>query len=275
MYLGIDIGGTKTLVATFDDQGKLAEKAKFSTDRDYPEFLEGLKKNIDSLSAKDFQYCGVGIPATVIDRSRGVGVSFGNLPWRDAPVQADIGRLCNCPVVVENDTKMAGLSEAILLKDKYKSVLYVTVSTGVGFALVVDRVIDTSVGDGGGRALMLEHEGKMMPWEDFASGRAIVERYGLKAKDITDKATWQEISHDLAQGLIQIIAITQPEVVVIGGGVGAYFEKYGKSLADELGKYKLPLIPMPALVGAQRPEEAVVYGCYELAKQEFNRAKAD
>jgi len=267
MYLGIDVGGTKTLVASLDDQGKVIEKVKFPTSEDYTRFLEDLKQNINNLAAKDFQYCAVGIPATVLDRDRGMGVSFGNLPWQNAPVQVDIQRLCGCPVAVENDTKLAGLSEAMLLTGKYRIVLYVTVSTGIGFSLIADGRIDTSFGDGGGRALLLEHDGKTMPWEDFASGRAIVERYGRRAEDIDDPATWQQISRDLAQGLIQLIAIVQPEVIVIGGGVGSYFDKYGRMLAEALGKYELPLIPLPALIGAQRPEDAVVYGCYGLIKQ--------
>ena len=43
MYLGIDIGGTKTLVAAFDQSGdKLAEK-KFETNHDYEIFLKDLE----------------------------------------------------------------------------------------------------------------------------------------------------------------------------------------------------------------------------------------
>lgn len=267
MYLGIDIGGTKTLVASLDEQGTVIERLKFPTSPDYPQFLKDLQQNINSLEAKSFRYCGVGIPATVIDRSTGRGISFGNLPWKNVPVQDDVAALCKCPVVIENDTKLAGLSEALLLRDKYRAVLYVTVSTGVGFALIVNGTIDTNVGDGGGRALLLEHESKLIPWEDFASGRAIVERFGHKASDITDEFTWRKISHDLAQGLIQLIAILQPGVIVVGGGVGTHFKKYGKLLSEELDKYSLPLIPMPALLGAERPEEAVIYGCYELIKQ--------
>jgi predicted NBD/HSP70 family sugar kinase len=267
MYLGIDIGGTKTLVASLDDQGKLTEKVKFPTDQDYAKFLEDLKQSIEGLSAKDFQYCAVGIPATVIDRATGTGVSFGNLPWKDAPLRDDAARLAGCPAVIENDAKLAGLSETALLNGAYRTVLYVTVSTGIGFALMVDNKIDTSFGDAGGRALLLEHEGKMISWEDFASGRAIVERYGKQAGDITDQDTWRQISHDLAQGLIQLIATVQPEVIVIGGAVGVHFKKYGALLAEALETYQIPLVPLPKVIGAQRPEEAVIYGCYELMKQ--------
>lgn len=267
MYLGIDVGGTKTLVASLDDRGEVIEKIRFATDHDYGKFLETLRQKIIELKARDFSYCAVGIPATVMDRAKGVGVSFGNLPWRDAAVRDDVRRLAGCPVVIENDTKLAGLSEALLLKNQYRSVMYVTVSTGIGFSLINDGRIDTSFGDGGGRALLLEHDGRLMPWEDFASGRAIAARYGKQASDIEDRDTWRQISRDLAQGLIQLVAVVQPQVIVIGGGVGSHFQKYGDQLAEELSRYELPLIPLPELVGAKRPEDAVVYGCYDLIKQ--------
>ncbi|MGH7194353.1 MAG: ROK family protein [Candidatus Saccharimonadales bacterium] len=267
MYLGIDVGGTKTLVASLDDRGNITEKVRFPTDRDYPAFLEDLKHNIGKLKAGSFSHCAAGIPASVLDRSKGVGVRFGNLPWQDVSVRDDIADICGCPVYMENDAKLAGLSEALLLSGKYRSVMYVTVSTGIGLSLVVDGRIDTSFGDGGGRALLLEHVGKLEPWEDFASGRAIVKRYGHRAEDIDDPETWRQISRDLAQGLVQLIALAQPQVIVIGGGVGGHFDKYGDLLAEELKKYDLSPLPIPALKGAQHPEEAVLYGCYDLIKQ--------
>lgn len=263
MYLGIDIGGTKTLVASFDDQGNPAEEVKFPTDKDYPTFLEDLRKTLAGLSAKEFRSCAAGVPG-VIDRSAGTGISFGNLPWKNVPIQDDIATIAGCPTAIENDAKLAGLSEAALLPER--SVLYITVSTGIGYSLIVDKAIDTSFGDAGGRALLLEHDGKMTPWEDFASGRAIVERYGKKAVEITDEATWRAVADDLAQGLIQLIAVAQPEVIVIGGAVGTQFEKYGALVAEALGKYEVPMVTLPRVAGAKRPEEAVIYGCYELMK---------
>ena len=271
MYVGVDIGGTKTLLAVFDQHGVVTEESEFPTPKNYSHWLLELQHQLAHLETKDFQAGAVGMPAVTIDRQHG-GLAFGNLPWKNVPIQADVERVCDCPIVVENDCKMACLSEALLLKDKYHKVLYITISTGIGYGLVDNGVIDTNIGDGGGREIMLEHKGKIMPWEDFASGRAIVERFGRKAKDITDETTWQTIARDLAKGLIELIAVTEPEVIVFGGAVGAYFGRYGKQLEDELKKYHLPQVPIPPLRAAERPEEAVIYGCYEFAKQNYSRA---
>ncbi len=278
MYMGIDVGGTKTLVATLNNDGVITEQVKFPTPKTYDEFLEQLAATLKTFKVTDFRAGGIAIPGE-IERHHGRVLWLGNLEhWSKhipIPVQHDVEKITHCPMVIENDAKLGGLSEARLVKDEFSKVLYVTVSTGIGTALIVDDVIDTAFGDGGGRVLLMEHRGQMVPWESFASGRAIVERYHKKAMEINDEVTWRKICRDLAKGLIELIAVTEPEVIIIGGSVGAYFERYGKLLHEELKRYHLPLVPIPALREAQRPEEAVVYGCYDLAKQVYGHASVN
>lgn len=269
MYAGVDIGGTKTLAASLDDNGVLKQKIRFETPKNYDAFLGKLAEAFQSLETKDFTAGGIGAPGN-IDRARGGVVRFGNLGWKNVPLQADVEQITKCPMALENDSKMAGLSEAMLVKETYKKVLYVTISTGIGFALIVNRRIDASIGDAGGSAMFIEHRGQLKPWESFASGRAIVEHYGKRAEDINDTATWKRIVRDLAPGFLELIALTQPEVIVIGGSVGTHFNKYGQLLASELHKYRAPLLTIPPLRGAGRPEEAVLFGCYDLAKQVYS-----
>lgn len=268
MYAGVDIGGTKTLLAALDDNGVILQKIRFETPKTYDEFVENFKAAAKGLNVKDFRAGGVGAPGK-IDPVRGCGIWFGNLSWEDVPLDHDIEKILNCPVVVKNDAKVAALSEAMLLKDRFSKVLYITVSTGIGFGLVIDQKIDDALSDRGGKDILVEHHGKLVPWESFASGRAIVERYGKKAAEITDEATWRAIVRDLMPGLLQLIAITEPEVIVFGGSVGTYFERYGDLLRTELARYDLPIKPLPDLRGAARPEEAVLYGCYDLAVATF------
>lgn len=270
--MGVDVGGTKTLLAVLDEHGVIKERKLFPTPKTYDHFLLELKHAAAHLEHKEFAAGGLGLPAR-IDRKHGRGIVFGNLGWKNVNAQYDLEKIFRCPIAVENDAKLAGLSESMLLKHEFKRVGYVTISTGIGYALIVDGVIDTNIGDGGGRALQAEHKGRMMSWEDFASGRAIVEIYGKRAEDIHDEATWRKICRDLVKGLIQVVAIMEPGVIVIGGSVGDYFDRYGEILAEELKKYELPMVKTPVLRQAQRPEEAVVFGCYDLAKQVYPHAK--
>ncbi len=104
----------------------------------------------------------------------------------------------------------------------------------------------------------------------MASGRAIVERFGKRASDIDDPKTWQIISHDMALGLIDLVSVIQPEVIVMGGGVSTNFDKYIAYLRKELKQYETPLVPVPPIIKAQRPEEAVIYGCYDYIRQNLS-----
>lgn len=270
MYLGIDIGGTKTLVASLDDNGVIQEQFRFPTPRMYGDFIRNLEENVAKLSTNKFIAAGVGIPGK-LDRKKGIAVAFGNLPWKNIPIRDDIQKIVQIPVVIENDANLAGLSEAMLLK-QYKKVLYVTISTGIGTGYIVDQKIDPELADSEGGHMLLEHDGKLRAWEDFASGRAIVARFGKRASEITDAKTWHIIAHNIALGLIDFIAMVGPEVIVLGGGVSSHYDKFGDYLQNYLKQFDNPLITLPEIRVAARPEQAVIYGCYDLAKSLYGTA---
>lgn len=268
MYVGIDIGGTKTLVAALTNEGTIHEAVKFPTPPEYDDFLKELRATLSNMTTKDFRAGAIGAPGT-IDHKRGMFKRGGNLQWHDLHLQHDIERIAHCPMLLENDAKLAGLSEAMLLKDKHAKVLYITISTGIGCGFIVDQKIDPTMADIEPGQMMLQRGDKVVKWESFASGKAIFERYHQKASEIEDPAIWKAVVQDLTLGFIDLLAIMQPNVIVVGGGVGHYLEKYHDLLVEELKKYATPLVPIPPIVKAQRPEEAVVYGCYDLARSVY------
>lgn len=267
MYLAIDVGGTKTLVAVLNSRGVIKEEFRFPTPRKYDAFLQQLTDTIANLSTKNFKACGIGIPG-VIDHIRGRGLSFAHLPWPQVPIQADIERIAQCPVVMQNDAKLAGLSEAMLIK-QYKRVLYVTISTGIGTGYIVNQKINPELENNEGGHMLLEHHGSYKRWEDFASGSAIAKQFGKPMMEINDKATLRTIARNIAAGMINLIAILTPDVIVIGGSIGTHYDKYKDYLQSYLEKYDNPMIKLPKIKAAERPEKAVIYGCYDLAKQTY------
>ncbi len=266
MYLGIDIGGSKVLLAKLNNAGVIVSKTKLKTPDQYEDFLK-LVKESEYLN-EDYLAAGIGAPGE-INRNDGSVREFGNLKWKNVKLSEDIERIFNCPVVIENDAKMAALSEAMMVKDRFKRVLYVTISTGIGYAFINECSIDTLSGDAGGKNLLIPKGDDYITWEDYISGKAIVKRFGKMAKDIEDQKTWKKISQDLSKGLIELIAIFEPEVVVFGGSVGNYFERYKEFLEESIKSYQIPMVKLPVLKKAERPEEAVIYGCYDLARATF------
>lgn len=274
MYIGVDIGGTKTLLAVLNEQGEIREEVKFPTPKNYDHFLLELRHTLAHLKQQDFKAGAVAVPGR-LDRKHGRLLSLANLPWKNKPIQADCERIFACPIVIENDANLAGLSEAMLHKE-YDRVLYMTVSTGIGIGVVEKQRLDPALLDAEGGQIFLPHKDKLARWESFASGRAIYEHFGKKAMEIpaSDTKSWGYVVRNLAVGLSTVIAITEPDLVVIGGSVGTYFDRYSKLLDKELKKYQVPVVKHPKIVQAGRPEKAVVYGCYDLAKQEYSHATA-
>jgi predicted NBD/HSP70 family sugar kinase len=267
-YLGIDIGGTKTLFAVFEPSGKLVLEHKIQTPTDY----ETLKTAIGAVVRKElgayhFSHCCCAVPGW-IDFKLGIAVGFGNLPWQNVHIRKDLEDLLpGVKVLIHNDAKLAGLSEALILHEHYRKVLYLTVSTGIGGAIIIDGFIHPDFANFEPGQMKFEFNGQPTDWEDIASGRVLAQRYGKRASELTDPTSWKEYSQLLAIGVEQLLATVQPEVVVFGGGVGAHFEKFKDYLEADMNINKNPLVPIPPLVKAHRPEEAVIYGCYDYIRQ--------
>lgn len=265
MILAIDIGGTKTLVALCTNNGKIHSSLKFSTPALYADFKKELQATINNFK-EDYKIVVVAAPGK-INRQTGVVESFGNLNWKNVPIAKDIHRFTAKTVLIENDANLAGLYAAHTVKPLPHKALYITISTGIGTGIVTDGVLDPDFLDSEGGNILLEHNGNLMLWERFASGKAIVAKYGMRASDISDPKIWKEISYNFALGIVDLCAVLDPDVVLIGGGVGSHFKKYQSFLNSHI-KHMLPrVVDMPVIKAAPNAEEAVVLGCVILANQ--------
>jgi glucokinase len=269
MFGAIDVGGTKTFLATFSKDGELLKKIRFETPKNYLDFIRELRNQSNNIEIHKLLVMSIAIPG-LIDKNKGIGVAFGNLPWENVPIRKDIGDIFKCPILLENDAKLAGLSEAISLNKKYRKVLYVTISTGIGAGLIIDNKIHPDFDNIEVGQMLIEHDGKLQRWENFASGKAILAKFGKKAGEITDEQDWYIIAHNIALGLIDLIATLTPNAIIIGGGVGSHFEKFSVRLVEDLNIYKTDLLTIPPILQAKNPEEAVIYGGYYLGKSRVN-----
>lgn len=268
MYIAVDLGGTKTLIVLFDEDRNIINQIKFETPKDPDQFVSELAKARTELTSEtDFHY-GVAGTRGNVDRRKGLLLMDDViLPWVNFPLREVCEETFGCKFSIENDSKLAGLSEAHEAGSEFNRVLYVTVSTGIGTALIVDGTLDLNSINSEAGKMVYEKDGHIVSWESFASGKAIFEKYGMRASDISDADSWQAISHNLALGLVNVATIFQPEVIIVGGGVGSHFHKFEQPLSALFGQMKSNQVRMPVFRQAQHAEEAVIYGGYLLAKQ--------
>ncbi len=277
MYLSIDIGGTKTLVAVFDDTGAIVDQAKIPTSADYEQLLQDIKSKSDELVHDDDQIQSVAVAVPVpIDYKTGISKLGHKFNWPEVDVRKDLNELFNCAVAVENDANLAAIGEANLGSGKgYRTVLYITISTGIGTGVVTNGKLDPVLGPSEGGLTYLNFEGNQFVWEDFASGKAFFERYNALGEDVEDQKIWKEYAETLAAGFMNLINIINPDIVVVGGGMGAHFHKYENFLLEKINTLNNALNSrnLPEIVVAKMPDKAVIYGCYLLAKASADNDK--
>lgn len=268
VFLAVDVGGSKTLIAVFSHGGQILSEQKIKTSPRYDKFIRDISSIIDGLK-EEYQIitCCCAVPGKV-DREHGIGKDFGNLKWHNSPIKHDLKKLINnAPVLVENDANLAGIYEASLKHKKYKKIMYVTISTGIGVGITIDGKLSSELLDAEPGQMMINHDGKLVKWENVASGRALLERFGKKASEQDDPAVWRTFARDIALGLEPVLSVVQPDAVIIGGSVGTYCEKYKDYLISELKHLENDMVEIPPVLKAEKPEEAVIYGCYEYIKQ--------
>lgn len=147
MFVGaFDIGGTKTIVALADDSGKIYEKEQWATNtgdcRTHIEkccniFLDFMVRR----NLKVSQICGIGVnlPGPV-DREKGILIRAVYAGWNNIPARDWITERTGIEhIVCENDVNSCAMGELRFgLGKEYGSFGWMTISTGVGGAVVCD-----------------------------------------------------------------------------------------------------------------------------------------
>lgn len=277
MLITIDTGGTKTLVTAFTREGKPADVYHFLTPKNEDDYIGTLSELLHEhylLKGKPIDGVVIAVPGMVRDNK---AVWCPNLGWRHFDIVKKIRPLVgdSIPIWLENDANLAGLSETIRLGKEPRNSLYVTISTGIGTGIIAEGKVDKNMSMSEGGHMLVEYDGRLRDWESFASGRSIYETYGKYARDITNKHIWKQIADKISRGFLVMIPIVMPDVIIIGGSIGAHFDKYKEPLKHYIASQLPSHIPMPILRQAKYPEEAVLYGCYYYGVQRLAEAVND
>ena len=139
--IGVDLGGTKTLVGVVDENGHLHEKVWCATQaKEGPEQIQ--KKIIQEISQLKSQLkgqiCGIGVGvAGQVDLLTGNVLFAPNLFWHDVPLQSNFEKALELPVGVFNDVRAATFGEWLFGAGKgCQDILCVFVGTGIGSGVV-------------------------------------------------------------------------------------------------------------------------------------------
>ncbi|MDY0404943.1 ROK family transcriptional regulator [Virgibacillus sp. 179-BFC.A HS] len=143
--LGVDIGGTKVLVAVSDLNGTILGEERFDTapflERNFLKKLQTtvahlLKKT--GLKPSQIIGMGIGIPG-ITDSHSGVVIEAPSLGWQQYPLREKAAAYFDFPIHIDNDVNVSALGEQWLGAAKKKeNVILIAIGTGVGSGLIID-----------------------------------------------------------------------------------------------------------------------------------------
>lgn len=268
---GIDLGGTKVeglILRNLNDPAILfRDRVPTEANQGYEHILSQVKKIVDAMeNARGYKPEKIGFSTPgVLDPKLGTMKNCNTVVMNGQRMKDDLEKILGVQAEMANDADCFALAEARygVVKEQFpeaRVVFGVIMGTGVGGGLVVDgRAIVGLQGIAGewGHNFLDEsggpcYCGKSGCVENVISGPAL-EKYYFKEtgnrkplKDIvalaeskvdpTAQKTMLRLIEFFGKGLSVIINIVDPDVIVIGGGVGNIDMLYDRGL-DSVRKY--------------------------------------
>lgn len=218
-----DIGGTRTRLAA-TTEGGFSEPVFIETPQKFEEAVELIAKEAKKVCGDQIGRAVGGLAGSLDKEKQGLYRAPNLLDWEQKNFVEALSSQINANVVIENDTAIVGLGEAVHGAGKlYNIIAYITISTGVNGVKIANKKIDENVfGYEIGHQIidvsthldMTENKGEL---EDYISGRELEKKY-KDLKDIEEK-DWRSIAEHAAVGIFNSIVHWSPEVVILGGGL--------------------------------------------------------
>jgi len=259
MRIGVDIGGSKIEVAALDQDGSIRQRRRSATPAgDYGALIHAVKTMVEGIEGElgTRASVGVAIPGA-LSLATGLVKNANSTCLNGRPFDRDLMAALGRKLRFANDANCFALSEATDGAARGASVVFgVILGTGVGGGIVVDGKLLT-----GPNAIAGEWGHSPLPWprdderpgplcycgkrgciESFLSGPSLArdhrtatgetaEPAAIAARaaqgDPAAQATLERYIDRLARSLATVINLLDPEVIVLGGGVGQITELYG------------------------------------------------
>ncbi|MFA4967693.1 MAG: ROK family protein [Candidatus Margulisiibacteriota bacterium] len=264
IIIGVDLGGTKIAAAAADECGCLLSELIVPTEaqKGKKQVILNLEKAIETLARSikgKISKIGIGVPGP-IDFHTGIVIEPPNLPgWKKVNLKSEISKKFNVPIFIDNDANCAALGEALFgAGQKARNFIYITVSTGIGGGIIIDRKVYHGANGSAGEFghMVIDPSGfkcgcgNKGDLEAMASGTSIKTRSGEDAMAIHIKAQQGdskaikvigETAKYLGIGIANLVNIFNPELVVVGGGLSNMGELLLKPTRQEFNKHALAL----------------------------------
>jgi len=280
VFVGLDIGGTKIMVAAADREGHELRRVRTATATTLEEDLANLNRMITEVTA-DNEIKGMGAAiGGPLDWEQGIVSPLHQPAWRNIPLKEIMESKWGCPFRVDVDTNVAAVGEYRWGGVAAPRFLYLTLSTGMGGGFLVDGKIyrgqDGAHPEVGHQSVPFRCAnpatvqcecGAPDCLEALVSGNGIRRVYGKPAEEL-NAAEWEEVAYNLGQGLRNMAALYAPDLIRLGGGVavggGERFIEAARRVMEE----HLKLVPAPRVELSRLGYDTALRGAIAMALPE-------
>jgi|GEM_PF-2074461 len=262
MVLGIDVGGSKILAVQIEED-YIVRRWRINTRNG--EVIDTLKRIIEESGD---ELIGIGLPGYLRD---GVCVRCPNISELNGKsLQKIIG-----DVIIMNDCTAMAYGEYMLRDGKYDPLLLIALGTGVGSGLVyrgrpyMGRGSALEIGHLKGFSKIACECGKTGCLETVLGGKYVrIEEMAERARngDLEAMHFFEEYGKNLALALSHAIHILDPEMVVIGGGIGKSYELFMPIVKENLQELLSFISVDDILFERAKSEESGALGAAYIAK---------
>lgn len=279
VFVGLDIGGTKLMVAAADASGQILRRVRAPTPLGLQEGLGLLDQMIGEVAA-GAPIAGIGAAiGGPLDALSGVVSPLHQPEWRGVPLKQLIERRWGCPFAVDVDTNVAAVGEYTIERLDVRRFLYITISTGMGGGFLIDGAIYRGLNEAHPEiahqsvAFRSAHPERVACacgapdcLEALVCGNAIRRIYRKPAEQL-DEREWAEVAFNLGQGLRNLATILLPDVISLGGGVAVGGGARLLDAARQVMVERLKLVPVPELRLSRLGYDTALLGAIAIARQ--------
>ena len=296
--VGIDIGGSKTKIAYYDTKG-IHTFLHEPTPKDPDEFVIMVADGIDQerLSGP-IRGIGIGCPGP-LNQATGEVLSPPNLRhWDRFPLVDRLTDRFNIPVFLENDGNAGALGEALFGSGlNHRRVFYMTLSTGLGTGLVLDRKIYRGAHGLAGEIWAFDQglfpvADRQVIINDMGSGNGMIKealqyiqagekteipldiadsRFILEASERGDTVAEKVVQHArevVAATICMALYLLDPDIIVLGGGLCTKPHRILDPVLEIVNnKLRIEQLKNTPIVRAKLWEDAVLYGAVGLVME--------
>lgn len=311
--IGVDVGGTRLRAARFTPDLELLDRTEQATvaadgpDAVFDRLVETIRQVLPPIPS-ELGGIGVALPGP-LDADAGILIAPPNLPFSDTPIGQMLRNAVGGPVFIGNDADLAGLAEYRFGAGQgARSMVYITISTGIGGGLVLDGRLHHGRGQAGEIGHMVVDPdgplcgcGRQGHLEAIASGTALARAAREALAAGADTLLREAVGGDperitgalvgaaalegdrLAQSIVQqagralgiavasLMALLNPDRFVLGGGVTALGTLLFDPLHEAVREYALHprYYEDVPIVPAELGDDVGLIGAASLAAQQL------